>query len=230
MIYCPNSTTFRNPASIQNLLNLFCCDSFSIRSPYCCNRRSWFTGSSQSRSTSVLTTLSTSEELDCPITTGLPVSLVKGFILFTYLRDCSVKTELVCRDNYAKNSLNRFQIGCIVYRQFSMSFASELTSGQWSRSTENWQMTVCGCAQYFNPADSYELIEIVQAWRRGPAQTQGIIPPIPALSMSPIILITTPPLVIRNGNTGKSHMTQPLPNSWTMGFFFGVVGWASSSS
>ena len=38
--YCPISTTFRNPASIQILLNLSCCDSFSIRSPYCCNRRS----------------------------------------------------------------------------------------------------------------------------------------------------------------------------------------------
>ena len=29
------------------------------------------------------------------------------------------KTELVCTDNCAKHSLNRFQIGCIVYRQFS---------------------------------------------------------------------------------------------------------------
>ena len=72
---------------------------------------------------------------------GLPRSFVKGFILFTYLRDCSVKTELVCRDNYAKNSLNRFQIGCIVCRQFSMSSASESTSGQWTRSAENWTIT-----------------------------------------------------------------------------------------
>ena len=73
---------------------------------------------------------------------------MKGFILFTCLCDCSVKTELVCRDNYAKNSLNRFQIGCIVYRQFSMSFAFELTSGQWARSAENWTSalshTPCG--------------------------------------------------------------------------------------
>ena len=35
--YCPISTTLRNHASIQNLLNLSCSDSFSIRSPYCCN-------------------------------------------------------------------------------------------------------------------------------------------------------------------------------------------------
>ena len=63
---------------------------------------------------------------------------MNGFILFTYLFDCSVKTELVCSNNYAKNSLNRFLVGCIVYRQFAMSFAFELTSGQWSRGTENW--------------------------------------------------------------------------------------------
>ena len=31
----------------------------------------------------------------------------------------------------------------------------------------------------------------------------------------PTILITTPPLVIRNGNTGKTHVTQPLPHPWT---------------
>ena len=73
MKYCPISTTFRNPASIQNLLNLSCCDNFSIRSPYCCNRRSLRARSSQSKGISVLITLSTSEELDCPPTTGCPV-------------------------------------------------------------------------------------------------------------------------------------------------------------
>ena len=71
--YCPISTTFRNPASIQNLLNLSCCDSFSIRSPYCCNRRSLRARSSQSKGTSVLITFGTNEELDCPPTTGCPV-------------------------------------------------------------------------------------------------------------------------------------------------------------
>ena len=34
---CPTWTTVRNPASVQNLLNLSCCDNFSIRSPYLCN-------------------------------------------------------------------------------------------------------------------------------------------------------------------------------------------------
>ena len=52
------------------------------------------------------------------------------------------------RDNYAKNSLNRFQIGCIVYRQFSMSFAFELASGQWARSAENWTSAFCEFHQH----------------------------------------------------------------------------------
>ena len=137
MMYCPFQTTLRNPASIQNLLKLSCCDSFSIRCPHCCRRKFSFAGSSQSKGTSVLIT---EHEWGTWVShhNGSPRSLLKGFMLFTYLCDCSEKTELGCRDNYAKNSLNRFQIGCIVYRQFSMSFAVELTSGQWGRCTENW--------------------------------------------------------------------------------------------
>ena len=42
------------------------------------------------------------------------------------------KTELIYRSNCAKNSLNRLHIGTIVYRQFSMAFAFEPTSGQWT--------------------------------------------------------------------------------------------------
>ena len=74
MKYCPISTTLRNLASILNLLNLSCCDSFSIRSPYCCNKRSLLARSSQSKGTSVLITLSTSEELDCLPTTVAPIN------------------------------------------------------------------------------------------------------------------------------------------------------------
>ena len=155
MKYCPISTTFRNPASIQNLLNLSCCDNFSIRSPYFCNRRSLWARSSQSKGTCLLITLSTSEALDCPPTTGCPVRswrvsysshialplhqyitlpwyIVKGFIFFTYVCDCSVKTELIYRNNCAKNSFNRVLVGTIVDRQFSTAFALELTSGQWT--------------------------------------------------------------------------------------------------
>ena len=70
MKYCPTSTVVRNPASVQNLLHLSCCDNFSIRSQYCCNRRSLRARSSQSKGTSVLITLGTSEELDCPPVTS----------------------------------------------------------------------------------------------------------------------------------------------------------------
>ena len=163
--WCPISTTFRNPASIQNLFNLYCCDSFSIRSQFYCNRRSLLAGSSQSKDAFVLITLSTSEELDCSITTGLPVLSWSCFILFTYLSNCSVKTELVCRDNYAKNSFNRFQIGCIVYRQFSMSFAYESTSGQCARSAEDWTTTFCEFQQHpfsLLPVSTCGLFSLIQ--------------------------------------------------------------------
>ena len=84
---------------------------------------------SQSKGISVLITLSTSEEFDCPITKGRTIlSWRDWFILFTHFCDCSVKIELICRDNYSKNSFNRFQIGFMVYRQFSMFIVFELTS------------------------------------------------------------------------------------------------------
>ena len=67
----------------------------------------------------------------------------EGFVLFTHFCDCSVKTELIYRSNHVKKSLNRFQIGTIVYRQFSMAFAFESTSGQWTCSTENWMSAFC---------------------------------------------------------------------------------------
>ena len=72
MKYCPTSTVFRNPASVQNLISLFCCDNFSIRSQYLCNRNSLCAGSSF-KSMFVLITLGTNDGLDCPLTTGLPV-------------------------------------------------------------------------------------------------------------------------------------------------------------
>ena len=37
MKYCPASTVVRNPASVQNLITRFCCDSLSTRSWYFCN-------------------------------------------------------------------------------------------------------------------------------------------------------------------------------------------------
>ena len=63
---------------------------------------------------------------------------MKGFIFFTHVCDCSVKTELIGKNNYAKKSLNRCLVGTKVNRQFSVSFALELTPGQWKCWTENW--------------------------------------------------------------------------------------------
>ena len=37
-----------------------------------------------------------------------------------------------------RNSFNRFLVGTIVDRQFSTAFAFELTSGQWTRGSEDW--------------------------------------------------------------------------------------------
>ena len=76
---------------------------FSIHSPHCCNRRSFWARSSQSKSTSVLITL-------LPSHNELPHSIVKSFIFFTHVCDCSVKIELISTNNCVKNSLNRFQI------------------------------------------------------------------------------------------------------------------------
>ena len=73
-----------------------------------------------------------------PSDNRLPLSNVKGFIFFTHFSGFSVNTELVCRNNFAKNSLNRFLDGTIVDRQVSTAFAFELTSGQWTRGSENW--------------------------------------------------------------------------------------------
>ena len=39
-----NIVQLRNPAPIQNLPQFSCCDSLSIRYPYCCNRKSYLLG------------------------------------------------------------------------------------------------------------------------------------------------------------------------------------------
>ena len=96
---CPSSTTVRNPASVQNLLNLSCCDNFSIRSPYLCNSNSLCVGSSLFKSTFVLITFGTNEERH----NGS--SRVIRFIFFTNFCDCTVKTELIHRSNCAKKQL-----------------------------------------------------------------------------------------------------------------------------
>ena len=91
------------------LLNVSCCDNFSIRSPYLCNSNSLCVGSSLFKRTFVLITFGTNEELDCSPTTGS--SRVIWFIFFTRFCDCTVKTELIYRSNCAKNSCNRITFG-----------------------------------------------------------------------------------------------------------------------
>ena len=89
--------------------------------------------------------LSTRSTIDCPITTGRPVLSWRDS-LFTYLCDCSVKTELVYRSNFEQNRCNRFLVGTLVDRHFSTSFAFELTSGHWTRRSEywvRWRLTTC---------------------------------------------------------------------------------------
>ena len=69
-------------------------------------------------------------------------------ISFTFVCDCSVKTELIGKNNYATNSLNCFLIRSKMYRQFAVSFAFELTPGQWSCCTENRVSTFCKFQQH----------------------------------------------------------------------------------
>ena len=48
-----------------------------------------------------------------------------------------------------KMGLNCFLICSKMYRQFSVSFAFEITPGQWSCCTENWTPTFCEFQQHF---------------------------------------------------------------------------------
>ena len=72
MKYCPTSTVVRNPASVQNLLNLSCYENFSIRSLYLCKSNSFCVRSSF-RGMFVSITLGTNDGSDCPTKTSLPV-------------------------------------------------------------------------------------------------------------------------------------------------------------
>ena len=70
------------------------------------------------------------------------------FLFFTHFCDCRVKTELIYRNNCAKNSFNRFEVGAIVYRQFSTTFAWKHSSGQWTRGSEDWMSAFCECQHH----------------------------------------------------------------------------------
>ena len=67
-----------------------------------------------------------------------PCSCLTATFLFTRIWDCSEDTELINRNDCAKNSFNSFSIGTAVYRSFFTSFAFERSSRQRTRDSENW--------------------------------------------------------------------------------------------
>ena len=73
-------------------------------------------------------------------------------LFFTHFCDCSIKTEHRC--TCAKNSCNRVLVGTKVDRQFSTAFAFELTSGQWTRGTEDW-------VSAFDECEHHQLLDFV---------------------------------------------------------------------
>ena len=93
MKYCPTCPVVRNPASIENLLTLSCCDNFSIRSLYLCNRSSSCKGHSV-EGVFVFITLGTNNGFHFPSTTSHPV-LSGQESHCSHISDCSVKTELM---------------------------------------------------------------------------------------------------------------------------------------
>ena len=125
-----NIVQLRNPAPIQNLLNYLVVTAFqfvihivAIENLFCWVTTIWRNVYFDNTEHEWGTWLSHHNG-----------SLVKGFILFTYLCDCSVKTELVCRHTYAKNSLNRFHIGCAenwtsTFSKFLSAILSQIPCG-----------------------------------------------------------------------------------------------------
>ena len=103
-----NTVRFQH-ASIQILLSLPCCDSFKNSLSICLQQKIFV---------SQVITIQKYFCLDhawhewgtrLPSHNGLPRSIVKGFVFFTHLCDCSVKTELIYRINCAKTVLIVFK-------------------------------------------------------------------------------------------------------------------------
>ena len=65
-----------------------------------------------------------------PSDNGLPRSVVKGFTFFTHFCDCSVDTELIDRNNRAKNQFNGFCTSALVNGFLSSSSAFQFSSFQ----------------------------------------------------------------------------------------------------
>ena len=100
MKYCPTSTVVRNPASVQNLITWFCCDSLSTRSWYSCNRSSCAGSSVEGVGVVINELVGTNNGSICPTKTCLP-SLTWQDLYSSHKSDCSVDTELINWTNCA---------------------------------------------------------------------------------------------------------------------------------
>ena len=73
MKYCPASTVFRNPASVQILINRSCCGSLSTRSLYFYNKFSCAGISIEGLGVIINYFAGSNNGSDCPANTGLSV-------------------------------------------------------------------------------------------------------------------------------------------------------------
>ena len=129
MKYCLIWTRFRNPASIQNLLNLSCCDSFSIRSPYCWKKI-------------LICWILTFHKNFCldrtehEWRTWLSHHNKSNRSLFTFLCDCSVKNWAGLQKQSCEKKSQSFpgRLHSVSTSYNVLCFS--MNSGQWSRSTE----------------------------------------------------------------------------------------------
>ena len=112
--YCPTSTVVKHPASVQKFIARIRCGSLSTRSLYFCWREKWIILLCHDKSPYYCSTPS---------------------VLFTQVWDCSVDTELVNRNGFAKVWL--VSPSALKWKYFP-SFPSEHASGERTRCSENW--------------------------------------------------------------------------------------------
>ena len=116
MRYCPTSTVFRNLASVQISFTQSCCGSFSTR-PLCfCNRFSWARISIEVCGCHYEQVCWREKWIRLLCHNRSSCSCSTATVCFTQIWDCSVVTELIDRNDGAKNSFNRITIGTEVYR------------------------------------------------------------------------------------------------------------------
>ena len=111
MKYCPTSPVVKNLSSVQILTTRFCCDSLSTRSWYLCT--GFFQRKIIGRGCRVF------HEPTCWHKQRVRLSRHKwslrsnmaNFVFFTHIKERSVDTELIDRNNCLKNTFYRVPIG-----------------------------------------------------------------------------------------------------------------------